>query len=67
MNALSQNGSISNTSWAADQLVAKWNEFKDVFICISNSCAPMETRRLKHRNNPWMNAHMVELIYKRAI
>ena len=32
---------------------------------ISNSCAPMETRRLKHRNKPWMNSHIIEPIYKR--
>ena len=32
---------------------------------ISNSCAPMETRRLKHGNKPWMNSHIIELIYKR--
>ena len=64
-NALSQNDSISNTSWSADQFVDKWNAFKYVFIDISNSCAPMETRRLKHRNKPWMNSHIIELIYKR--
>ena len=66
-NALSQNDSISNTSssWSADQFVDKWNDFKYVLIDISNSCAPMETRRLKHRNNPWMNSHIIELIYKR--
>ena len=64
-NALSQNDSIANTSWSADQFVDKWNYFKDVFIDISNSCAPMETRRLKHRNKPRMNSHIIELIYKR--
>ena len=25
----------------------------------------METRRLKHRNNPWINSHIIELIYER--
>ena len=25
----------------------------------------METRRLKHRNKPWMKSHIIELIYKR--
>ena len=25
----------------------------------------METRRLKHMNNPWMNSQIIELIYKR--
>ena len=64
-NALSQNDSITNTSWSADQFVDKWNNFKDAFIDISNNCAPMETRRSKHRNNPWMNSQIIELIYKR--
>ena len=64
-NALRQNDSISNTRWSADQFVDKWNNFKDAFIDISNNCAPMETRRLKHRNNPWINSQIIELIYKR--
>ena len=54
-----------NTSWSADQLADKWNKFKDGFIKISNNCAPMETRRLKHRNNPWINSQIIELIYER--
>ena len=37
---------------------------KMFFTDISNNCAPMETRRLKHRNNPWMNSQIIELIYK---
>ena len=64
-NALSQNDNICNTSWSADQLADKWNKFKDGFIKISNNCAPMETRRLKHRNNPWINSQIIELIYER--
>ena len=66
-NALSQNDNkiICNTSWSADQLSDKWNKFKDGFIKISNNCAPMETRRLKHRNNHWINSHIIELIYER--
>ena len=35
------------------------------FINISNDCAPMETRRLKHLNNPRINSHIIELIYER--
>ena len=64
-NALSQNDNICNTSWSADQFADKWKKFKDGFIKISNNCAPMETRRLKHRNNPWINSHIIELIYER--
>ena len=62
---MSQNDNICNTSWSADQLADKWNKFKDGFIKISNNCAPMETRRLKHRNNPWINSQIIELIYER--
>ena len=60
-NALSQNDSISHNSWSADTFVDKWTNFKDAFIDISNSYAPMETRRLKLRNNPWMNSQIIEL------
>ena len=43
-----------------------WNDSKDVlYIYIINSFAPMEAIRLKHRNNPWMDYHIIELIYKR--
>ena len=64
-NALSQNDSISFTSWSADQLVDKLTHFKDVFINISNNCAPLDPICLQHRNNPWMNSHIIEQIYKR--
>ena len=64
-NALSQNDSISNTSWSAAQFVDTWNNFKDAFIDISDNCAPMEPSRLKHRNNRWMNSQIIELIYTR--
>ena len=64
-NALSQNDSIYYTIWSADQLVDKLTHFKDVFINISNTCEPLDPRGLQHRNNPWMNSHIIELIYKR--
>ena len=39
-NALSQNDSISNTSWSADQFVDKWNEFKDVLYILATVVHP---------------------------
>ena len=41
---MSQNDSTSNTSWSADKLVDKWNDFKDMFIDISKNCAPTVSR-----------------------
>ena len=46
-------------------LSEKWDKFKNVFLTVSNKCAPFETRRLKNRNNPWIDNNIVRLIYKR--
>ena len=46
-------------------LSKKWDKFKNVFLTVSNKCAPFETRRLKNRNNPWIDNNIVRLIYKR--
>ena len=46
-------------------LSEKWDTFKNVFLTVSNKCAPFETRRLKNRNNPWIDNNSVRLIYKR--
>ena len=40
----------------------KWELF---VVDIINKCAPMETRRLQHRNKLWIISHISELIYKR--
>ena len=32
---------------------------------ISNECAPMKTRRLKNRSNPWIDGHILQMMYKR--
>ena len=64
-NALSQNDNICNTSWSAINLLASGISLNMFFIKISNNCAPMDTIRLQHRNNPWINSHIIELIYER--
>ena len=46
-------------------LSEKWDTFKNVFLTVGNKCAPFETRRLKNRNNPWIDNNIVRLIYKR--
>ena len=47
-------------------LSEKWDKFKNVFLTVSNKCAPFETRRLRNRNNPWIDNNIVRLIYKRG-
>ena len=58
---------IIYSNWSADMMVEKWHDFKNDFINISDKCAPMGTRRLKNRNNPWIDDHIVKLIYTRII
>ena len=62
---LLENDSITNTDWPEHMLSEKWDKFKNVFLTASNKCAPFETRRLKNRNNPWIDINIVRLIYKR--
>ena len=64
-HCLLQNDSVMNINWSADMMVEKWHDFKNAFINISDKCAPMETRRLKNRNNPWIDDRIVKLIYTR--
>ena len=65
INELLHNSSISDISWPANSIADKWIDFKNTFINISNHFAPMETRRLKNRCNPWMDGHIVKSTYKR--
>ena len=62
---LLENDSITNTDWPGHMLSEKWDKFKNAFLTVSNTCAPFETRRLKNRNNPWIDNNIVRLIYKR--
>ena len=62
-NALLRNTNITNIHWPADEFAEKWSDFKHVFISISNACAPMKTRRLKNRSNPWIDSHILQMMY----
>ena len=42
-----------------------WEDFKNKFIRISNTHAPMVSRRLKQRCNPWITPDIVKIMYKR--
>ena len=56
---------INDIGWSSNMLDSKWNEFKENFIAISNKHAPVVTRRLKRRNNPWVTSEIVKLMYER--
>ena len=55
------------TELASEQVESVWIKlmYKNVFLTVSTKCAPFETRRLKNRNNPWIDNNIVRLIYKR--
>ena len=56
---------IVDTDWDEINLDSKWNSFKSKFIEVSNKHAPIQTRRLKTRNNPWVTKDIVQLMYQR--
>ena len=51
---------LHDANWSSNLLMKKWDEFKNVFINISNIHAPFHCRRLKNRVNPILTA----LFYK---
>jgi len=65
INDLLECDAITNTEWSSDLLEEKWGNFKEEFLKISNKHVPIETRRLKNRNNPWITPEIVELMYER--
>ena len=56
---------IYDTSWDSSFLEAKWDEFKNVFITVSDIHAPLHCRKLKNRCNPWFHNDILEMIYYR--
>ena len=56
---------IYDTSWDSSLLEAKWDEFKNVFITVSDIHAPLHCRKLKNRCNPWFDNDILEMIYCR--
>ena len=65
MNDLRSSTSIANTNWSGSSLESKWFEFKECFFAVCNKHAPVQTRRLKNRNNPWITPEIVKLMYER--
>ena len=43
----------------------KWEDWKNVFLSLSNKHVPIKTAWLKVRSNPWMTSDIVKLMYKR--
>ena len=56
---------LHDTNWSFNLLMQKWDEFKNVFINISNIHAPFHCRRLKNRVNPWFDSAILQMIYQR--
>ena len=56
---------ITNLNFEHDELLQRWDTFKNAFIEISNKHAPVTNRRLRDRYNPWMSSNILQLIYKR--
>ena len=57
---------IHATDWCSSLLESKWDEFKNVFIKLSNEHAPIQCR-LKNKSNPWVDAdiNFLAMIYRR--
>ena len=56
---------IHDTDWCSSLLESKWDEFKNVFIKLNNEHAPIQCRRLKNKSNPWFDADILAMIYRR--
>ena len=56
---------VTDADWHAHTLHRKWQAFKNAFIATSDKCAPFQMRRLKNRNNPWVDDNLVKMMYKR--
>ena len=42
-----------------------WETWKSNFLCISDKHAPIKVTRVKDRHNPWINAEIIKLMYRR--
>ena len=58
---------VGDTDWDKMNFDTKWNAFKTTFIEVSNKHAPIQTRRLKTRNNPWVIKEIVQLMYQQLL
>ena len=59
------NDCVTGVDWHAHMLPGKCQGFKNAFIAASDKCAPFQMRRLKNRNNPWVDDNLVKMMYKR--
>jgi hypothetical protein len=57
--------SIMTADCNKDNIKVLWEEFKNVFIELSNKHAPITVRRLKDRRNPWITNEIVNKMYER--
>ena len=55
---------VRDIDWTPAMLQTKWDDFKNVFLTLSDKHAPMQTRKLKNRSNPWMNGDILKMIYE---
>lgn len=51
-----------SSMFMASSVEDSWLHFKDLFLSVLNSVAPTKEVRLKQRSEPWLNAHILELI-----
>ena len=42
-----------------------WNEFKNIFVSMSNAHAPFKEIRVKNRKNPWISKDILSMMYRR--
>ena len=56
---------VRHIDWTPAMLQTKWDEFKNVFLKLSDKHAPMQTRKLKNRSKPWMDGDILKMIYER--
>ena len=62
---LSNNNTLTDLNFKQDELENRWQKFKEVFLEISNKHAPVTSRRLKDRYNPWITRDIIQLMYER--
>jgi hypothetical protein len=65
LNDIQKYDFLTDISFDDKMILEKWSEFKIIFIEESQRHAPEKTRRLKERQNPWIDHEIIKLMYKR--
>jgi hypothetical protein len=65
LDDLSTCSTITDLEWTHDEYECRWIEFKEAFLKICNKHAPLQTRRLKDRKNPWVTPDILSMMYER--